>query len=118
GPGTVARPDNVRWRCARLGSGSLSPPPAWGERGLQRRSWFARSSCWAVDLVAGGGSVVAGHGECPDNTRTAGGLPNGNRRPRGRGGRDDGQQGGSDRQPRARSGTDPHAGRPSAHAAL
>jgi len=32
-----------------------------------------------VDLVAGGGSVVAGHGECPGNARTAPGQTQGTR---------------------------------------
>ena len=48
----------------------------------RRSNSAALPRCWAVDLVAGGGSAVAGQSGRPVNTRRAAGLPRGNPRPR------------------------------------
>src|SRR5688500_2529737 len=57
-----------RSRSARYGSGSLSPPPAAGERGLQRVAWFAEFGRLGGGLLTGGGFAVADPGERPVET--------------------------------------------------
>ena len=58
--GRAGRGSILRWRYARSGSGSLSLPPV-NVRGSSREVTHSPGpGCWAVDLVAGDGSAVAG----------------------------------------------------------
>lgn len=58
-----------RWRYAPFRFDFSGAPPVW-VRGAARGAGH-RWSGWAVDLVTGGGSAIAGLGRCPDSTRRA-----------------------------------------------